>query len=75
MVDVADKGVGKVTGIDSAEKIATVMFTSGIQSKVTFPEMRLASDEEIEREEEYSEETSDYGKKKHKLLMFRKPLK
>lgn len=64
MVDVADKGVGKVTGIDSAEKIATVMFTSGIQSKVTFPEMRLASDEEIEREEEYSEETSAYGKKK-----------
>jgi len=64
MVDVADKGVGKVTGIDSAEKIATVMFTSGIQSKVTFPEMRLASEEEIEKEEEYSEETSSYGKKK-----------
>lgn len=64
MVDVADKGVGKVTGIDSAEKIATVMFTSGLQSKVTFPEMRLASDEEVEQEEEYSEETKGYGKKK-----------
>ena len=64
MVDVADKGVGKITGIDSAEKIATVMFTSGIQSKATFPEIRIASDDEIEREEEYSEETSGYGKKK-----------
>ena len=64
MVDVADKGVGKITGIDSAEKLATVMFTSGTQSKVTFPEMRLASDEEVEQEEEYSEETSSYGKKK-----------
>ena len=63
-VDVADKGVGKITGIDSAEKIATVMFTSGIQSKATFPEIRIASDDEIEREEEYSEETSGYGKKK-----------
>lgn len=64
-VDVADKGVGRITGIDSAEKSATVIFTDGRQSKVTFPELRMASDEEIEREDDFAEEMGEYtGSKK-----------
>jgi hypothetical protein len=65
-VDVAEKGVGRITGIDSTQKTATVIFTDGTQSKYRFPELRLASKEEVEDEEEYSEEMEklkDYKKK------------
>lgn len=65
-VDVAEKGVGKVTGIDSAQKTATVIFSDGTQTKYRFPELRLASKEEVSDEEEYSEEMEkleDYKKK------------
>ena len=65
-VDVAEKGVGRVTGIDSTQKTATVIFTDGSQSKYRFPDLRLASEEEVEDEEEYSEEMEklqDYKKK------------
>jgi hypothetical protein len=65
-VDVADKGVGKITGIDSAEKTATVLFTGGVQSKVSFPEMRMASDEEVEDEEMYADEMEEYEDSKKK---------
>lgn len=65
-VDVAEKGVGKVTGIDSAQKTATVIFSDGTQTKYRFPELRLASKEEVSDEEDYSEEMEkleDYKKK------------
>lgn len=65
-VDAAEKGVGRVTGIDSTQKTATVLFTDGSQSKYRFPELRLASEQEVEDEEEYSEEMEklqDYKKK------------
>lgn len=65
-VDVAEKGVGRITGIDSTQKSATVLFTDGTQSKYRFPELRLASKEEVSDEEEYSEEMEkleDYKKK------------
>jgi len=65
-VDVADKGVGKITGIDSAEKTATVLFIGGTQSKVSFPEMRMASDEEVEDEEMYADEMEEYEDSKKK---------
>jgi len=65
-VDVAEKGVGKITGIDSAQKTATVIFSDGTQSTYRFPELRLASQEEVSDEEEYAEEMEkleDYKKK------------
>lgn len=65
-VDVAEKGVGKITGIDASQKTATVIFTDGTQSKYRFPELRLASQEEVSDEEEYAEEMDkleDYKKK------------
>lgn len=65
-VDVAEKGVGRITGIDSTQKSATVLFSDGTQSKYRFPELRLASKEEVSDEEEYSEEMEkleDYKKK------------
>ncbi len=67
-VDVADKGVGRITGIDSAEKSATVIFTDGRQSKVTFPELRMASEKEVEQEEMYAEEMGEYTGSKKKSV-------
>ena len=65
-VDVAEKGVGRITGIDSTQKSATVLFSDGTQSKYRFPELRLASKEEVSDDEEYTEEMEnleDYKKK------------
>ena len=65
-VDTAEKGVGRITGIDSSQKNATVLFSDGTQSKYRFPELRLASKEEVSDEDEYAEdmeELKDYKKK------------
>lgn len=65
-VDVADKGIGRITGIDSAQKVATVMFSDGSQSDVEFPEMRKASDNEVDVEDDYQDELTSYADLKKK---------
>ena len=65
-VEVAEYGVGKITSIDSAQKAATVIFNDGKQSKFEFPQLRLASQEEIQDDEEYAEDMDDLKSLKKK---------
>jgi hypothetical protein len=65
-VETAEYGVGKITAIDAAQKIATVIFNDGGQSKFDFPELRLASQEEIQDEETYTEDMEELASMKKK---------
>lgn len=65
-VEAAEYGVGKITSIDAAQKSANVIFNDGKQSKFEFPQLRLASQEEIQDEEEYAEDMSDLESMKKK---------
>lgn len=65
-VEAAEYGVGKITSIDSAQKAATVIFNDGKQSKFEFPQLRLASQGEIQDEEEYAEDMDELKSLKKK---------
>jgi hypothetical protein len=65
-VETAEMGVGKITAIDASQKIATVIFNNGKQSKFEFPQLRLASQEEIQDEEEYTENMEELKNLKKK---------